>query len=52
MHVLARMGAVEAACPGCGVVSRRVHSRYQRRLADTASGGQEVLICLQGSRFF
>jgi zinc-finger of transposase IS204/IS1001/IS1096/IS1165 len=46
------MCAVEVACPGCGVVSRRVHSRYQRRLADTASGCQEVLICLQARRFF
>ncbi len=33
-------------------MSRRVHSRYQRRLADTASGGQEVLIHLQARRFF
>ena len=29
-----------------------MHSRYQRRLADTASGGQEVLIHLQVRRFF
>jgi len=29
-----------------------VHSRYQRQLADTASGGQEVLIDLQARRFF
>jgi len=34
------------------VVSRRVHSCYQRKLADTASGGQEVLIHLQVRRFF
>ncbi len=33
------------------MVSRRVHSRYQRKLADTASGGQEVLIHLQARRF-
>jgi transposase len=33
------------------MVSRRVHSRYQRQLADTASGCQEVLICLQARRF-
>ncbi|MGH3401422.1 MAG: transposase family protein [Streptosporangiaceae bacterium] len=44
--------ACPAACPGCGVVSRRVHSHYQRKLADTASGGQEVLIHLQARRFF
>ncbi len=50
--MLARTCASEAACPGCGVVSRRVHSRYERKLADTASGGQEVLIYLQARRFF
>jgi transposase IS204/IS1001/IS1096/IS1165 family protein len=52
VRVLARTCASEAACPGCGVVSRRVHSHYQRRLADTASGGQEVLIHLEARRFF
>jgi transposase len=52
VHVLARICAGEAACTGCGAVSRRVHSSYQRRLADTASGGQEVLIDLQARRFF
>ena len=34
------------------MVSRRVHSRYRRQLADTASGCQEVLIDLQARRFF
>jgi transposase len=52
VHVLARTSASEAACPGCGVMSPRVHSRYQRTLADTASGGQEVLIHLDARRFF
>jgi len=52
VHVLARTCASEAACTGCGVVSRRVHSSYQRQLADTASGGQEVLVDLQARRFF
>jgi transposase len=52
VRVLARTCAAEAACTGCGVVSRRVHSRYQRTLADTASGGQEVLIDLDARRFF
>jgi transposase len=52
VHVLARTCASEAPCTGCGVASRRVHSRYRRQLADTASGGQEVLIDLQARRFF
>ena len=50
--MLARTCASEAACTGCGVVSRRVHSSYRRQLADTASGGREVLIDLQARRFF
>jgi transposase len=52
VHLLARTCAGEAACTGCGVVSRRVHSSYRRQLADTASGGQEMLIDLQARRFF
>jgi transposase len=52
VRVQARTCAAEAACTGCGVVSRRVHSNYQRTLADTASGGQEVLIDLETRRFF
>jgi hypothetical protein len=32
-------------------VSRRVDSRYERRLLDTASGGREVVICLEVRRF-
>jgi hypothetical protein len=52
VHVLARICASEAGCAGCGAVSRRVHSSYQRRLADTASGGQEMLIDPQVRRFF
>ena len=46
--MLARTCAGEAAY----TVSRQVHSSYQRQLADTAAGGQEVLIGLQVRRFF
>jgi hypothetical protein len=54
--VTARARAPEAACPKCGAVSRRVHSRYCRTLADAAvgppggdrAGGAAVL--LRGSR--
>jgi transposase len=52
VHILARTCAGAAACTGCGTVSRRVHSSYGRRLADTSSGGREVLIDLQVRRFF
>lgn len=42
----------QAVCPVCGVVSGRVHSRYQRQLSDTAIAGREVLIRLRVRRFF
>ena len=50
--VTARARAPEAACPKCGAVSRRVHSRYARTLADAAVGGRPVAIALAVRRFF
>ena len=41
-----------AACPACGRVSGRVHSRCERRLSDTGIGGQETMIVLRVRRFF
>lgn len=38
--------------PACGIVSRRVHSRYEWRLCDTAVAGQETMIHLRVRRFF
>jgi transposase len=51
VRVSARTTAASATCPGCGTLSRRVHSRYERRLLDTAVGGSEVVICLVVRRF-
>ena len=48
----ARARSAGAACPRCGVVSSQVHSRYERRLADAAVGGQRVVIRLRARRFF
>jgi transposase len=42
----------DARCPGCGVASARVHSRYQRRLGDGGIGGWQVLVSLRVRRFF
>ncbi|MBF6150352.1 ISL3 family transposase, partial [Nocardia nova] len=39
-------------CPGCGTLSGRVHSRYQRRLSDTSITGREVVIGLRVRRLF
>src|SRR5919198_4996462 len=38
--------------PNCGTASDRVHSRYQRRLADAALGGRQLLIVLSVRRLF
>jgi transposase len=50
--IWARARTEQAACPACGRFSVRVHSRYQRRLADAAIGGRPVLIRLTVRRFF
>ncbi|PBC35651.1 hypothetical protein CJ179_47220 [Rhodococcus sp. ACS1] len=39
-------------CPRCDGVSARVHSRYRRRLSDTAIGGHPVTIEIRVRRFF
>jgi transposase len=44
--------APEATCPWCGHLSARVHSRYERRLADAAIGGRRVVLRLRVRRFF
>ncbi|WP_419664875.1 ISL3 family transposase [Streptomyces sp. 2-1] len=49
--VRARATVEWAACSGCGAMSRRVHSRYVRRLADSAVGHRRVVIELRVRRF-
>jgi len=50
--VVLRTIAASAACPRCGQSSHRVHSRYQRKLADLPSNGKRVVIQLYARRFF
>lgn len=52
VRITAICTAPTAPCSGCGTVSSRVHSRYGRRLADTAVSGQETAIDLEVRRFF
>ncbi|WTZ26651.1 ISL3 family transposase [Microbispora sp. NBC_01389] len=47
-----RPRAEQGTCPKCGCVSTRVHSHYERRLADAAFGGRRVLIRVLSRRFF
>lgn len=46
--ITVRAAASEAACPSCGALARRVHSRYVRTLADLPLSGRVVR--LQGKR--
>jgi transposase len=52
VRVEAHVDALVAGCPRCGVESRRVHSRYVRRLSDSAISGREVRIDVRVRRFF
>lgn len=52
VRVHAETSSVAARCPQCSTVSRRVHSRYERRLLDAAIGGQETVLHLRVRRFF
>jgi transposase len=44
--------ATEAACLNCQQPSARIHSRYQRTLADLPCSGQEAILQVQVRRFF
>ena len=46
-----RATGLSCPCPGCGVMSDRVHSRYSRRLADLPISGRRVFLVLLARRF-
>src|SRR5689334_4176510 len=52
IRIEARTTSQHAECPQCGSTSARVHSRYERRLADTGIGGRPALLVLSVRRFF
>ena len=49
--IAARVSGDVACCPGCGGASHRVHSRYQRTIADLPLAGYRVTIHLLVRRF-
>lgn len=52
IHLVMHSLQMECLCPVCGVCSTRVHSRYQRTLADLPWAGLPVRITLAVRRFF
>jgi transposase len=51
VRVAAQCTTADAACPGCGAWSTRVHSSYLRFLADVPSAGRSVVLQLRVRRF-
>lgn len=51
IEISARPARLWATCPWCGSRSRRVHSRYRRRLADLPAHGFDVSLVVQVRRF-
>ncbi|MEH6788820.1 MAG: ISL3 family transposase [Paracoccus sp. (in: a-proteobacteria)] len=51
IRVHARSSDAAGTCPRCGMVSRHVHSRYQRRPADLPAHGRAVELVLLVRRF-
>jgi hypothetical protein len=47
----AQCTTADAACPGCGACSTRVHSSYRRFLADAPSAGRSVVLQLRARQF-
>ena len=51
-HVYARCNLPHGVCPYCGHVSRSVHSRYHRNIADLSILGHPVIITFEARKFF
>ena len=49
--ITVRPASRASPCPGCGTNSERVHSRYQRRLADLPIAGKPVRLVIAARRF-
>jgi transposase len=51
IQLTVRAAAEVAACPLCGALSRRVHSRYTRNVSDLPSSGRAVRLLVVTRRF-
>lgn len=49
--ITVRSTAAASRCPGCGAGSRRVHSRYRRRITDLPMAGRSVELTATVRRF-
>ena len=44
--------SLEAKCPYCGEMSKRVHSRYLRKLQDLPIQGKKVRLIIENKKYF
>ncbi|TAU38039.1 transposase family protein [Rhizobium leguminosarum] len=51
MLIAIRPASTASLCPICGTRSERIHSRYQRRLADLPLVGKPVRLVIDARRF-
>ena len=49
--IITQPQAATATCPGCGTISRRIHSYYERLLGDLPWQGRPVALLVQARRF-
>ena len=52
MMVMVRSSAASGLCPACRAPSKRIHSRYRRRLSDLPWAGRSVQLVLLARRFY
>ena len=50
--IVVRSTSPSSCCPGCGIASGRVHSLYQRRVADLPLAGRSVSLIATVRRFW
>ena len=49
--IVVRHSQAFGVCPSCGAISRRVHSRYRRRVTDLPLSGRRVQLLVAARRF-
>jgi transposase len=52
VNITVRAASATAPCPCCGIISKRIQSRYTRTLRDLPASGRPVHLILHVRRFF
>jgi len=52
VYIYVKSNRSEAKCPYCGVIGRRIHSRYERCFDDLPMQGKKVEIILDNRKYF